>query len=84
MHVDLCLSFGQMRLPSPLFTSKVASFLAGRTFIVVVVPAGCRGSPIAFLVRTYSRDRLVTNYEYELPAHVAELLPANCVIDPPR
>lgn len=53
------------------------------SYLVAVVPAGCSGGPISFRVHPRHRYERVVESEYALPAHIAELLPADCVIDPP-
>jgi hypothetical protein len=55
---------------------------AGGGYVVAVVPQGCPGIPIAFVVSTLEHFDHVVEYEYDLPAHVADLLPAECAVAP--
>jgi hypothetical protein len=52
-------------------------------YTVVVAPSGCPGIPIAFSVRHLSHFDSVSEREQVLPPHVADLLPAECLVGTP-
>lgn len=52
-------------------------------YIVAVAPAGCPGSPSAFVVRRLQQFDRVLDYKYGLPAYVSDLLPPGCTAASP-